>query len=265
MNGRHSPSGALLKGLVFDDAGNRMSPIHANKGGRRYRYYVSRALLQHREEAGGSLARVPAHELEELVSEKTLEALATDHRVKTVVAGRADSEGGNRFGLLRKVLKRFEVSDDLVRIHLDTEALRSSDELAEAGSTSPAARNPQIIDVPFYMRRSRGGTQVILGRQANDQGGALNNELIRAVVLGHRWRNELLSGRIKTVAKIAQQAGVRNRYARRILRAGFLAPDIVEGILDGRQPRDLSVLEATKPIADWGQQRQLLGFSLVAI
>jgi hypothetical protein len=53
-----------------------------------------------------------------------------------------------------------------------------------------------------------------------------------------------------TMAKIAQRAGVRSRYARRILRAAFLAPDIVEAILDGRQPRDLSVLELRKPIAD---------------
>ena len=46
-----------------------------------------------------------------------------------------------------------------------------------------------------------------------------------------------------------------------ILRAAFLAPDIVEAILDGRQPRDLSVLELRNPIADWDRQRRLLGFS----
>ena len=80
-------------------------------------------------------------------------------------------------------------------------------------------------------------------------------------MLGHSWRNELLSGRAKTVAKIAQRAAVRSRYARRILRAGFLAPDIVEAILDGWQPRDLSVLELRKPSANRDQQRRLLGFS----
>src|SRR5208282_2320523 len=60
--GAHFASGSLLKGLIFDDAGNRMSPIHANKGGRRYRYYVSQPLLQHRSEEAGSAPRVPAHE-----------------------------------------------------------------------------------------------------------------------------------------------------------------------------------------------------------
>jgi len=158
------------------------------------------------------------------------------------------------------VLKRVEVSEDLVRIHFDSGALRSPDEPAEEDSASLAS-HPQILEAPFHTRTGRSGTQVIPGQQpANGHGGALNNELIRAVVLGHSWRNELLSGRANTVAKIAQRAGVRSRYARRILRAAFLAPDIVEAILDGRQPRDLSVMELRQPIADWDQQRRLLGF-----
>src|SRR5262249_59193802 len=41
---RGSP--ALLSGRLFDTRGNRMSPTHANKGGARYRYYVSQAVLQ---------------------------------------------------------------------------------------------------------------------------------------------------------------------------------------------------------------------------
>jgi type IV secretory pathway VirB10-like protein len=53
-------SPALLKGLIFDGAGNRMSPSHAVKGGVRYRYYVSQAVLQGRAQEAGSIARLPA-------------------------------------------------------------------------------------------------------------------------------------------------------------------------------------------------------------
>jgi DNA invertase Pin-like site-specific DNA recombinase len=53
--GSQSETASLFKGLVFDDAGNRMSPAHANKAGRRYRYYLSQALLQQRKEDAGSL------------------------------------------------------------------------------------------------------------------------------------------------------------------------------------------------------------------
>jgi hypothetical protein len=64
----------------------------------------------------------------------------------------------------------------------------------------------------------------------------------------------------------APMRGTHNSVARTLwnhLRAAFLAPDIVEAILDGKQPRNLSVLELRNPIADWDQQRRLLGFSPV--
>src|SRR5204863_7802970 len=62
---RGSP--ALLSGRLFDDRGNRMSPTHANKGGARYRYYVSQAVLQRKPQPPGLGSRVPAAEIEALV------------------------------------------------------------------------------------------------------------------------------------------------------------------------------------------------------
>jgi hypothetical protein len=58
---------SILTGRIYDDRGNRMSPTHSNKLGVRYRYYVSHALLQNRKEAAGSVTRVPAPEIEQLV------------------------------------------------------------------------------------------------------------------------------------------------------------------------------------------------------
>src|SRR5205809_3103004 len=60
-------SEALLIGRIFDDRGNRMSPSHARKGGRKYRYYLSSALLQGMASGAGSVRRVPAAEIEALV------------------------------------------------------------------------------------------------------------------------------------------------------------------------------------------------------
>src|SRR5215831_11628944 len=62
---RGSP--ALLSGRLFDNRGNRMSPTHANKGGARYRYYVSQAVLQNKPQPSGLVGRVPAAEIEALV------------------------------------------------------------------------------------------------------------------------------------------------------------------------------------------------------
>src|SRR6516162_9285600 len=58
---------AILSGRLFDHRGNRMSPTHANKGGARYRYYVSQAVLQNKPPPPGLVGRVPAAEIEALV------------------------------------------------------------------------------------------------------------------------------------------------------------------------------------------------------
>jgi hypothetical protein len=69
-------SSSLLAGLLYDDAGNRMSPSHSRKERVRYRYYVSQAVLQHRKSAAGSVARLPAPDLEAAVVAALRSALA---------------------------------------------------------------------------------------------------------------------------------------------------------------------------------------------
>src|ERR1700684_2449900 len=73
-------SDALLAGKLFDNRGNRMSPSHAAKGGRRWRYYISQAVLQGRKHEAGSVARVPALEIERQVAEAVRAASSASNR-----------------------------------------------------------------------------------------------------------------------------------------------------------------------------------------
>ena len=82
--GSRQDSDALLAGKLFDDRGNRMSPSHATKRGRRYRYYVSQAILQGRKADAGSVARVPAMEIERRVVEAVRGAAPTDRRERSI-------------------------------------------------------------------------------------------------------------------------------------------------------------------------------------
>ena len=75
---------ALLADKLFDDRGNRMSPSHATKGGRRYRYYVSQAILQGRQQDAGSLGRVAAMEIERRVVEAVRGAAPSDHLERSI-------------------------------------------------------------------------------------------------------------------------------------------------------------------------------------
>ncbi len=78
--GNCQSSDALLAGKLFDGRGNRMSPSHAAKGGRRWRYYVSQAVLQDRKHEAGSVARAPALEIERRVTEAVRAASSASNR-----------------------------------------------------------------------------------------------------------------------------------------------------------------------------------------
>jgi site-specific DNA recombinase len=69
---------SFLAGKLFDDRGNRMGPSHAAKGSRRWRYYVSRALLKGRKQDAGSVARIPAAQIEKQVEEAVLKITGGD-------------------------------------------------------------------------------------------------------------------------------------------------------------------------------------------
>ena len=78
INGRkakRSESSALLMGKLCDDRGNRMSPSFSTKNGVRYRFYVSSALLRGRKAVSGSVTRVSAQAIEQVI----VEALRVQH------------------------------------------------------------------------------------------------------------------------------------------------------------------------------------------
>ncbi len=56
----------LLNGLLFDETGDRLSPIHASKAGKRYRYYISSRLKKGQSDGTGGW-RLPAKEIERIV------------------------------------------------------------------------------------------------------------------------------------------------------------------------------------------------------
>jgi ParB-like chromosome segregation protein Spo0J len=86
--------------------------------------------------------------------------------------------------------------------------------------------------------------------------------LVKALVRAHRWRRRIESGQAKSITDLAEQEGVTDAYACRLLPLACLAPDIVEAILDGRQPRwlRLAAVLGNGPLA-WNAQRETWGFS----
>jgi DNA invertase Pin-like site-specific DNA recombinase len=136
-------SGSVLSGLVFDAAGNRYTATHAMKKGRRYRYYTSQAVINKRKKPS-YLDRIPAKELEQLVSARLRKLLASPRELATAWAESpllANEIGGvveaaqklsarwskltseESAGFLRQVVRRIVVCASEAEIQVDQEAL----------------------------------------------------------------------------------------------------------------------------------------------
>ncbi|WP_203075737.1 hypothetical protein [Falsiroseomonas ponticola] len=81
--------------------------------------------------------------------------------------------------------------------------------------------------------------------------------LIKAVARAFRWRRMLETGRFATINELAAAEKINSSYVSRVLRLTLLAPDMVEAILDGRQPEGMTLPALMKPFSvEWKEQRE---------
>src|SRR5271168_1460262 len=88
--------------------------------------------------------------------------------------------------------------------------------------------------------------------------------LMKAIARGRQWADDLLAGRVESVAVIAKREGVLAHYVRRLLRLAFLAPRIVEAIAAGQQSLELTAKALTERIdlpLLWNEQEGVVGIS----
>ena len=119
------------------------------------------------------------------------------------------------------------------------------------------------VRIPIKFRMHRAGKQIVTpGGDSWAPAPRVDSALVQAVVRAHRWREMLESGKYGTAADLAKAEKVNDSYLSRVLRLTLLAPDIVDAILDGRQPRPLELGTLLRPQPfGWEQQRKLLGFN----
>ena len=116
--------------------------------------------------------------------------------------------------------------------------------------------------VPFSLKRRGNEAKLIIGDRA-EQPTFTDDALIKIISNAHRWMQQLQSGAAATVVEIAIAETLDDGEISRVLPLAFLAPDIVEAILEGRQPLNLTArdLKRLKPLpTSWANQRQVLGF-----
>jgi len=89
-----------------------------------------------------------------------------------------------------------------------------------------------------------------------------NPSLLKALARAHGWYEMVLEGRAFDQRALARHASMTERYVGKVFPCAFLAPDIVESILQGHQPDDLTFARLSEGIPiEWVEQRRQFGFS----
>jgi len=272
---------SLLTGLVYDETGDRLCPTHANKKGRRYRYYISKRLM-HRTGSTGAGWRLPAKELDGAVAQAVSDFLTDELRVidalqltgiapdrlRTILHRAAaaaddlnDEQPERQRRLLHRLLHRVTLHTGSIRIEIKRAGLYG---LVSGNGAHVAAHPEGLIDftVPVALRR-RGVEAKLVIRAAQGEVAAPDRNLFALVAQARRWFDQLAGGEVGSIQEIARRDGFDASDVGRNIQLAFLAPDIVEAILAGRQPVELTARNLRRIGAlplEWDRQRRLLGF-----
>jgi DNA invertase Pin-like site-specific DNA recombinase len=266
---------SLLIGLLYDQNGNRFTPSHTNKRDRRYRYYVSQAVIKKAGKNPEYPVRLPASEIEDLVLSQLTLLLQSRQRMMDILVDSNYSSDNMHSStkachewshattdkiqeLLKLAVKRVVVLDDQVQIQISKAILQKTllRLSADATVSSNISEDPIVIETAAQLKRCGGEVHLVL---PPDSAGAKPHSvpsLIRATARAYDWVDRMLKGEAVTKQSIAKETGLNERYIGSLIHLAFLAPDITESILDGRQPGHLSVLTCIRNVPmDWDQQR----------
>jgi site-specific DNA recombinase len=249
---------SLLAGLLYSDNGNRFTPSHANKAGRRYRYYVEQ-VPDDSSSTRRKPWRVPAPEIEGAVKsvisgflnseQRLLEALApltaaqaqrVLHGIRQRQVAVAKNSATNRDETIDSMINKVALSRGSVRIWLDRSKLCEALGLAvEDGRREPSARMALELAAPMRIKARGAQTKFTIGAAPVNPN--QDPALIKALARAHDWFSRLKSGEVDSIEAIARNEGLTGSYVTRLLRLAFLAPDLVERILNGTQPSEISI------------------------
>ena len=282
--GRKAASSPLIS-ILFDEQGNRYTPTHSVKSGRRYRYYTSQAVIR-KQRKPSHLDRIPAQELEHLIYSRIHTLLSSPEELSSAFTELALSgsqfqrivEGAQQLTaswpkqssqqsaeLVRSILERVVVRESAVEIELDIERLAAR--LGGDGDETPTANNPTPgsashgfrLTCPLQLSHRRGELRLVLPNTslAAEQP---NHFLVRAIARSLQWKERIITWEIYSKEQLATEANMNASYVGRILRLGALSPDMVDSVTHHHTISERSLTRrVTKLPFDWTKQKAALG------
>ena len=241
------------------------------------------------------LINVTTPEIEDIIGAEMLAMLTSRSRLDKVLNLESTSPGEKlatyraaaaRAGVLKQttpwkfrsfllcVLGRIAIGADSINIEVRTGALEIAIHHAQAyEDADPRGLQDQVsgqtygLRIETRLKRCGSEMKFILfsgGGDTMEMRARPDTGMIRAVAKSRVWAHQLMTGEVSSIAEIAKRERTSRPHASRLLNLAFLAPDIVQAILEGRQPPELSVKAMTRRIQlplSWEEQRHALGFA----
>jgi hypothetical protein len=260
---------SLLTGMIFDQLGRPMSPVHTANHGRRYRYYASNLA----DDATLPAQRLPAGELDTAVRIAVAEWLGAGMNVRSqfhdadpaelpaLMAHCREFAGGVRTALIGEAREMLQALKLRVTVsgHSISATIKPGEHLTAAGFNNVDDEANIGLSLPASISTFGHELRLRLDPPVGIHTGP-DKRLVELVVRGFAAREKLLAMGEADVSAMPESS---LRHIERTARLSYLCPDIARSILDGTQPRKLTarhlVRMASLPLA-WAEQLQVLGF-----
>ena len=268
---------SLLASKLYDDNNFIMSPSHAVKNNKRYRYYVSQAILSKQKEKSGSLPQVPANEIEQasldFVKDHLQNSLKLEnHSIEKYQLYKANLENylqnwnlqnKETHYLIRQIIHKLIISHINIIYYINPISLEdifnliiTKQDTSNYEVEEIADNDCEIIILPCELKRVNQGKVLITGQQDTRQ----DDGMIKALKLSWEWHEILLKDKIYA-SELSRRLGYKtSRYVENVLRLRFLSPRIQKTILTGQQKTHWTnkILFAIKSL-NWAEQEKQLG------
>jgi site-specific DNA recombinase len=231
-------SDSLLMGRIYDDRGNRMTPVSAKKGAARYRYYVSCVTFQGRREDAGAVPRVAAPEIEAEVLRVLKQLSNSDQKA----VRRSASANANDRQLVERRLDKVVVRKGKIEIVVRPEKGSRGRSFVVPWSPPPTTRRREII-VP------EGGS----ADDAQPIRWEARAKLIEGIAKARMWLDELVAGRTFSTAEIAKREGCSERSVRMTIVLAFLGPALVKAAIGGLLSKGMGMTQLSNAPAKWDE------------
>jgi site-specific DNA recombinase len=278
-SGTNVKSFSLIAGLMYDDTGDQLTPTHSSKNGKRLRYYVSRRLTRGNASDHPDGWRIPAYRLEGAIIRTIVEFLSdlnrvigalgmtglspieisrVEKRVREITQTLVEPTSKACREIIQSIVGRVQIAQEQIIVELEPIALHD----LLATNTPMDSEEPIVLRVPCHMKR-RGVEARLIIPSSTGAPAAVDEQLVHLIAKAQSWFGQIAQGSVTSIREIARREKIDEGDVSRFIRVAFLAPDIVDAIVAGRQPVDLTI-ERLKRLGTlpkcWNEQRRLLGF-----